>query len=171
MRSEFFVFFMRNYLGVFVISFLIVSLDQLTKWLVKAHVPFLSRINVFSWLDITHLRNPGIAFGMLSNMSESVRFYFYVAVFVLVLVVIFFFLRRLDEEQRVFRYALAFVLGGAIGNSIDRFAYGYVTDFIAVYWPGNPGLLWPPFNVADSAITVGAISLLIFGALGRSKEI
>ncbi len=162
---------MRNYLGVFVISFLIVSLDQLTKWLVKAHVPFLSRINVFSWFDITHLRNPGIAFGMLSDMSESVRFYFYVAVFVLVLVVIFFFLRRLEQEQKIFRYALAFVLGGAIGNSIDRFAYGYVTDFIAVYWPGNPGLLWPPFNVADSAITVGAISLLIFGALGRGKEI
>ena len=89
---------MRNYLGVFVISFLIVSLDQLTKWLVKAHVPFLSRINVFSWFDITHLRNPGIAFGMLSDMSESVRFYFYIAVFVLVLVVIFFFLRRLDAR-------------------------------------------------------------------------
>ena len=162
---------MRNYLGVFVISFLIVSLDQLTKWLVKAHVPFLSRINVFSWFDITHLRNPGIAFGMLSDMSESVRFYFYVIVFVLVLVVIFFFLRRLEQEQKISRYALAFVLGGAIGNSIDRFAYGYVTDFIAVYWPGNPGLLWPPFNVADSAITVGAISILIFGALRRGKEI
>jgi signal peptidase II len=161
---------MRNYLGVFTISFLVVALDQLTKWLVKAHVPFLSRINVFSWLDITHLRNPGIAFGMLRNMSEDIRLYFYIAVFVLVLVVIFFFLRRLDEEQRVFRYALAFVLGGAIGNSIDRFAYGYVTDFIAVYWPGNPDLLWPPFNVADSAITVGAISILVSGFLGRDKE-
>jgi len=161
---------MRNYLGVFVISFLIVALDQLTKGLVKAHVPLFSRINVFSWFDITHLRNPGIAFGMLRDMPEDIRFYFYIAVFVLVLIVIFFFLRRLEEEQRLFRYALAFVLGGAIGNSIDRFAYGYVTDFIAVYWPGNPDLLWPPFNVADSAITVGAISILISGVLGRSKE-
>ena len=161
---------MRNYLGVFVISFLIVALDQLTKWLVKAHVPLFSRINVFSWFDITHLQNPGIAFGMLRNMSEDIRFYFYIAVFVLVLIVIFFFLRRLEEEQRLFRYALAFVLGGAIGNSIDRFAYGYVTDFIAVYWPGNPDLLWPPFNVADSAITVGAISILISGVVGRNRE-
>lgn len=161
---------MRNYLGVFAISFLIVALDQLTKWLVKAHVPLFSRINVFSWFDITHLRNPGIAFGMLRNMSEDIRLYFYIAVFVLVLIVIFFFLRRLEEEQRLFRYALAFVLGGAIGNSIDRFAYGYVTDFIAVYWPGNPDLLWPPFNVADSAITVGAISILISGVVGRNKE-
>ena len=161
---------MRNYLGVFVISFLIVALDQLTKWLVKVHVPFLSRINVFSWFDITHLRNPGIAFGMLRNMSEDIRLYFYIVVFVLVLVVIFFFLRRLAEEQRLFRYGLTLVLGGAIGNSIDRFAFGYVTDFIAVYWPGNPDLLWPPFNVADSAITVGAISILISGVLGRSKE-
>lgn len=160
---------MRNHLSVFVICFLVVSLDQLTKWLVKAHVPFLSRINVFSWFDITHLRNPGIAFGMLRDMSEDVRLYFYIAVFVLVLVVIFLYLRRLDEEQRVFRYALAFVLGGAIGNSIDRFAYGYVTDFIAVYWPGNPDLLWPPFNVADSAITVGAISILISGVMGRGR--
>ena len=161
---------MRNYLGVFVISFLIVALDQLTKWLVKAHVPFLSRINVFSWFDITHLRNPGIAFGMLRNMSEDIRFYFYIVIFVLVLVVIFFFLHSLAKEQRVFRYGLALVLGGAIGNSIDRFAFGYVTDFIAVYWPGNPDLLWPPFNVADSAITVGAISILISAVLGRSKE-
>lgn len=161
---------MRNYLGVFVISFSIVALDQLTKWLVKVHVPFLSRINVFSWFDITHLRNPGIAFGMLRNMSEDIRFYFYIVVFVLVLVVIFFFLHSLAKEQRVFRYGLALVLGGAIGNSIDRFAFGYVTDFIAVYWPGNPDLLWPPFNVADSAITVGAISILISAVLGRNKE-
>lgn len=161
---------MRNYLSVFVISFLVVLLDQLTKWLVKAHVPFLSSVNVFSWFDITHLRNPGIAFGMLRNMSEDIRLYFYIVVFVLVLIVIFFFLRRLEEEQRVFRYALAFVLGGAIGNSIDRFTYGYVTDFIAVYWPGNPDLLWPPFNVADSAITVGAISILISGVVWRGKE-
>ncbi len=161
---------MRNHLGVFVICFLVVSLDQLTKWLVKVHVPFLSRINVSSWLDITHLRNPGIAFGMLRDMSEDVRLYFYIAVFVLVLVVILFYLRRLEGEQRVFRYALAFVLGGAIGNSIDRFAHGYVTDFIAVYWPGNPDLLWPPFNVADSAITVGAISILVCGILGRGGE-
>lgn len=161
---------MRNYSSVLVISFLVVLLDQMTKWLVKAHVPFLSRITVFSWFDITHLRNPGIAFGMLRNMPEDIRLYFYIAVFVLVLVVIFFFLRRLQEEQRVFRYAIALVLGGAIGNSIDRFAYGYVTDFIAVYWPGNPGLLWPPFNVADSAITVGAISILISGVVWRGKE-
>ena len=104
---------MRNYLSVFVISFLVVLLDQLTKWLVKAHVPFLSRINVFSWFDITHLRNPGIAFGMLRDMSEDVRLYFYIVVFVLVLVAVFFFLRRLEEEQRIFRYALAFVLGGS----------------------------------------------------------
>ncbi|MCY3986417.1 MAG: signal peptidase II [Candidatus Dadabacteria bacterium] len=161
---------MRNYLSVFIISFLIVLLDQLTKWLVKAHVPFLSRINVFSWFDITHLRNPGIAFGMLRDMPEHLRFYFYIVVFVLVLIVIFFFLRNLDEEQRVFRYALAFVLGGAIGNSIDRFAFGYVTDFLAVYWPGNPDMLWPPFNVADSAITIGAISILILGAVGRGRK-
>ncbi len=161
---------MRNYLSVFVICFLVVSLDQLTKWLVKAHVPLFSRINVFSWFDITHLRNPGIAFGMLRNMSEDIRLYFYIVVFILVLVVVFLFLRRLEEKQRIFRYALAFVLGGAIGNSIDRFAYGYVTDFIAVYWPGRPDMLWPPFNVADSAITVGAISILISGVLLRDKE-
>ncbi len=161
---------MKNYLNVIVICFLVVSLDQLTKWLVKAHVPLFSRINVFSWFDITHLRNPGIAFGMLRNMPEDIRLYFYIVVFVLMLVVISLFLRRLDEKQRVFRYALALVLGGAIGNSIDRFAYGYVTDFIAVYWPGNPDMLWPPFNVADSAITVGAISILISGVLLRDKE-
>ncbi len=163
-------FFMRNYLSVFVAASVVVLLDQLTKWLVTVHVPYLSRINVFSWFDITHLRNPGIAFGMLRNMSEDIRFYFYIIVFVLVLVVVLLFLRTLEKERRIFRYALALLLGGAVGNSIDRFAYGYVTDFIAVYWPGRPDLLWPPFNVADSAITVGAVSILICGIAGRSKE-
>ncbi len=161
---------MRNYLSVFVISFLVVSLDQLTKWLVKTHVPFLSRINVFSWFDITHLQNPGIAFGMLKDMPENIRYYFYIIVFILVLVVIFLFFRRLSEEQKIFRYALALVLGGAIGNSIDRFSFGYVTDFIAVYLPGSPDLVWPPFNVADSAITVGAILILVLGTVGWNKE-
>ncbi len=157
---------MRKYLPLLAISFSIVFIDQLTKWFVKTHVPLFGRINVFNWFDITHLQNPGIAFGMLSDLPETVRLYFYIIVFVVVLAVIFFFLRKLDEKRGFTGYGLAFVLGGAIGNSIDRFFYGYVTDFLAVYWPGNPDLVWPPFNVADSAITLGAISILLLGTIG-----
>ena len=156
---------MRNYLTIFLVSFPIVVLDQVTKWLVREQVPLYSRTGVLPSLDITHVRNPGIAFGMLSDMPDRIRFYFYVSVFVAVAGMIVFFLRKLDARQKVLRLSLALVLGGAVGNCIDRFFYGYVTDFIAVYWPGNPDLVWPPFNVADSAITVGAISVLVFGAL------
>lgn len=156
---------MRNCLAIFLVSFPVVVLDQLAKWLVREHVPLHSRTSVLPSLDMTHVRNPGIAFGMLSDMPDNIRFYFYVSVFVAVGGMIVFFLRKLDARQRILRYSLALVLGGAVGNCIDRFYYGYVTDFVAVYWPGRPDLVWPPFNVADSAITVGAISVLVFGAL------
>lgn len=161
---------MRNCLAIFLVSFPVVVLDQLAKWLVREHVPLHSRTGVLPSLDMTHVRNPGIAFGMLSDMPDRIRFYFYVSVFVAVGGMIVFFLRKLDARQRTLRYSLALVLGGAVGNCIDRFYYGYVTDFVAVYWPGRPDLVWPPFNVADSAITVGAISVLVFGALLGAGE-
>ena len=156
---------MRNYIVIFLVSAPVAVLDQLTKWLVRERVPLHSRTEVLPSLDITHVRNPGIAFGMLSDMPDRIRFYFYVFVFAAVAGMIVFFLRKLDARQKILRCSLALVLGGAVGNCVDRFLYGYVTDFVAVYWPGNPDLVWPPFNVADSAITVGAISVLVFGAL------
>ncbi len=152
---------MKKNLSVFIISFSVILLDQFTKWVVKVNVPFLSRTEVFPGLDITHLRNPGIAFGILRDMPSEIMFYFYIFVLVAVTAVVAFFLQKIDEKHKVPRYALACILGGAIGNSIDRFLCGYVTDFIAVYWPPNPDALWPPFNVADSAITVGTISMMI----------
>lgn len=162
---------MRNYLVIFLVSFPVAVLDQLTKWLVRERVPMHSRTEILPSLDITHVRNPGIAFGMLSDMPDRIRFHFYVFVFAAVACMIVFFLRKLDARQKILMCSLALVLGGAVGNSVDRFLYGYVTDFVAVYWPGNPDLVWPPFNVADSAITVGAISVLVFGALlGRGEK-
>ena len=161
---------MKNYLVIFLVSFPVAVLDQLTKWLVRERVPLHSRTEILPSLDITHVRTPGIAFGMLSDMPDRIRFYFYVSVFVAVSGMIVFFLRKLDPRQKIMRCSLALVLGGAVGNCVDRFLYGYVTDFVAVYWPGNPNLVWPPFNVADSAITVGAISVLVFGAILGTGE-
>ncbi len=161
---------MKKNQSVFIISFSVVLFDQFTKWVVKANVPLFSRTEVFPGFDITHLRNPGIAFGMLRDMPSDIMFYFYVFILITVTIVIAFLLQKMDEKHTVPKYALACIFGGAIGNSIDRFLYGYVTDFIAVYWPKNPEMLWPPFNVADSAITVGAVSMIIVICIGRYGE-
>lgn len=161
----------RSYLPVFVVSLSVVVADQLTKWLVRQSIPLHSRTNVLPSLDLTHLRNPGIAFGMLRDMPDRIRFWFYAAIFVFAVGAIVLFLRNIEAERRALRLSLALLLGGAIGNCADRFFYGYVTDFIAVYWPGNPHLVWPPFNVADAAITVGAISVFVCGMLeGRRRK-
>ena len=154
---------LRSYLPVLVVSLSVVSADQLTKWLVRQSVPLHSRTNVLPSLDLTHLQNPGIAFGMLRDMPDQIRFWFYVVVFIFAVGAIVLFLRNIEAERRTLRLSLALLLGGAVGNCADRFFHGYVTDFIAVYWPGNPHLVWPPFNVADAAITVGAISVLVCG--------
>ena len=76
-------------------------------------------------------------------------------------VVIVYFLKKTGHQDSLLRFSLGLILGGAIGNSIDRFKLRYVTDFIDFHWFGDPALHWPPFNIADSAITIGVILILI----------
>jgi signal peptidase II len=88
----------------------------------------------------------------------------FVLILILALVAILYFLKRAEPRDRIMVISLSLILGGAIGNSIDRFRLGYVTDFIDFHWFGNPKYHWPPFNVADAAITIGVI-LILFEAL------
>jgi signal peptidase II len=118
-------------------------------------VPFLP------FLDITHIRNPGAAFGIFSDLPEQARLILFAVVLITAVVVIFYFLKKTGPQDGLLRFSLGLILGGAIGNSIDRFKLRYVTDFIDFHWFGDPALHWPPFNIADSAITIGVI-LIIF---------
>lgn len=152
---------MNKYRLALSVSLVIIVADQITKWIITTNLPLYSRINVLPFFDITHLKNTGAAFGILRDLPENLRFLLFAVVLIVAVIAIFIFLRKVAETDRLLVVSLALVLGGAIGNSIDRFRLGYVTDFLGFHWFGNLNYQWPPFNVADSAITIGVILILL----------
>jgi signal peptidase II len=136
----------------------IVLLDQATKIIVDRAIPFNHTIPVIkNLLNLTYIRNTGAAFGIFSESAETFRLPFLILFSLLAIVFIITVLRRLPEAEKGLTVALAFILGGAIGNLVDRFLYGEVIDFLDFYWSR---FHWPAFNFADSFITVGvAITL------------
>ena len=152
---------MHKYITAIIIAALVVAADQLSKWLVVRHIPLFGKVEFLPFLDLTHIRNPGAAFGIFRDMPENMRIPLFVVVLIAAVVVIFYFLSQTRSGDRLLLVSLSLILGGAIGNSIDRFKLRYVTDFIDFHWFGNPALHWPPFNLADSAITIGVILILL----------
>ena len=143
------------------LSVVIMIFDQLSKWAIVKWVELYESFPVNDYLDITYLRNTGAAFSFLADASGWQR-WFFIGLGIIVSVVIMVWLRQLKtKEERYAAIGLSLVLGGALGNVIDRAYYGYVVDFIHVHWQDA---YFPAFNVADSAITVGA-ALLIFDTL------
>lgn len=149
------------------IAVLVVLSDQLTKaWILatlKLHEGFSLIDGLF---NIVHVRNPGAAFGFLAGAPPLFRYIFFIAVTLAAILLIFYYLRvsRIQESSLIL--ALAFILAGAVGNLIDRVRFGEVVDFFDVYIGSYH---WPAFNVADSAISVGAV-ILITVLLGRRRE-
>ena len=151
---------MERYRTAAITAAVVVILDQLTKWLVVKHVPLYGRVEVLPFFDITHIINRGAAFGIFRDLPESIRLPLFALVLVAAIVVIFIFLKKAGPGNNLLVISLGLIMGGAIGNSIDRFRLRYVTDFIDFHWFGNPALHWPPFNIADTAITIGVILIL-----------
>jgi signal peptidase II len=134
----------------------VIVLDQLTKMLIVGHFqPGESRI-VTTFFNLVRVHNTGAAFSFLAGASGWQR-WFFVAIGVAATLVILWMLGR-HGNQRLFAFALALILGGAIGNVVDRLLHGHVVDFIQVH---HAGWYFPSFNVADSAITVGAACLIV----------
>jgi signal peptidase II len=119
------------------------------------------------FFNLTYVRNSGAAFGLFADLPSAVRAPLFTAVSVGALVLLLFLLRGLRPEQWGLRVALASVLGGAIGNLIDRVRHGDVVDFLDVHWRGYH---WPAFNVADSCITLGVAVLLISSLRSRRPD-
>lgn len=135
----------------------IVAVDQLTKFAILRSFSFGERMAVVPGLfDLTLVYNRGAAFSFLAGASGWQR-WFFTGLGVAAAIFIVWLLAR-HGSQRLFSFALALILGGAIGNVIDRVARGQVVDFLLVYWQRWH---WPAFNVADSAITVGAVLLIV----------
>lgn len=150
----------RGATGWLWLSMLVIVLDQLTKVLVVRSLELYERISVLPVLDLTHLRNTGAAFSMLANASGWQRWFFTV-LGVVVSGILMVWLRRIrSKEQTLLAIGLALVIGGALGNVIDRVLLGYVRDFIYVHWD-RIGFSFAAFNVADAAISIGAGCLLL----------
>lgn len=136
----------------------ILFLDQITKLLVAQSLEIGQRIPVItSFFDLTHMRNPGAAFSFLAQAPEWFRQPFFLVATGVAVTALLFFIVYAKDEGLLLVVAAASILGGAIGNLIDRLLYGEVIDFLLFYW-GE--WAWPAFNVADSCITIGVIGLL-----------
>ena len=139
------------------LSGLIVAFDQLSKFVIERELALLQSITVLPVLEITRMHNTGAAFSFLADAAGWQRWLF-TALAVIVSIVLALWLRRIDRGARVLASAVALILGGAIGNVIDRIRLGHVIDFIYVHWNQH---YFPAFNVADSAICVGAGLLML----------
>ena len=141
-----------------VVALLVVLADQATKWAIMEWVRLYDRVPINDFINLTHQRNTGAAFSFLADAGGWQR-WFFVALSTVVSCVIAVWIWRIRfEGPAILAAGLALVLGGAIGNLIDRIRFGYVTDFIQVYLGEAIGY-FPSFNVADSAITAGAALL------------
>ena len=141
------------------ISALVVALDQATKWVVDRFMGLHETQEVIDGLvRLTYVRNRGAAFGVLSDAELPYQAFLFAAVSLLALFAIAVYAWRLPTASRVPRLGLALIIGGALGNLIDRVRLGYVIDFVDVYWRTHH---WPAFNVADSCISIGVCLLVI----------
>jgi signal peptidase II len=137
----------------------VVAVDQLTKAIIRQVLPLgESRSIIPELLDLTHVHNTGAAFGLLNATDFPYKPIVMIAIAAIALVAIAAYATQLGFHERMARFGLALILGGAFGNLIDRAVAGYVVDFVDVYWGSTH--FWA-FNVADSAITIGAILVLL----------
>jgi len=142
----------------------LVGLDQLTKWVIEQTFEFGQRLNLLPFFDLILIYNTGAAFSFLASGSGWQRWLLIGIASVAIIFIIW--LMRKEANRPLSRFSLALILSGAIGNLIDRVWHGHVIDFLLVYWQN---WYYPAFNVADMAISVGAV-LLIFDEWRRWRE-
>ncbi|MBW2975371.1 signal peptidase II [Candidatus Woesearchaeota archaeon] len=140
----------RNAFFILSISTLIVISDQITKYLISSRIKLHDSIPLIKdILHLTHIQNTGAGFGMLKGWNIIL-----ILISMIIIGVILFYFKRIEKEKQI-HIPIALVLGGAIGNLTDRILLGHVIDFIDFR-------VWPAFNIADSAITIGALWLMLY---------
>lgn len=148
------------------LSFLALILDQASKLVIADNMELFESIQILPFFNLTYVHNTGAAFSFLSEAGGWQRWFFAGLAFV-ISIVITAWLARLKQHETLLAVSLSLVLGGAVGNLIDRLAYGYVIDFLDVYYQDWH---WPAFNIADSAITIGVALMLIESFRKESSE-
>jgi signal peptidase II len=155
---------MRDRLTVLLIAAAVLAADQVTKALLVGWLPLHGRYDVIDGLlAINHVQNYGAAFGLFANVSGGLLRWVLVVVSIAAVGLIWAYAREGWHEPKIV-IAFGMILGGALGNLVDRLRLGYVVDFIDVHWGSYH---WPSFNVADASITVGAV--ILFLAMARQS--
>lgn len=149
---------LKSKFGYIWISVLVLLLDQITKLIVKTKLPLYESKQVLGeFLLLTHVQNTGAAFSISLGNPATNRIFFVIVTMIALGFVVYLIIRSTSALQRI---SLCFIIGGALGNLIDRILYGYVTDFLDADFPDFIMQRWPVFNIADSAIVI-AMALLI----------
>jgi signal peptidase II len=147
---------------------LAVILDQASKLAIDASMQLYQSIELIPFFNLTYVRNTGAAFSFLSEAGGWQRWFFAILASI-ISIVLTVWLAKLKKHEILMAASLSLILGGAIGNLIDRVLYGYVIDFLDIYYQSWH---WPAFNVADSAITVGVILMLLESVgVGKTEEV
>ena len=155
----------RFFFVAFAIS---LALDQISKTWIVGTLTFSDRVSVIEgFFYLTHVRNPGAAFSLFAEAPVEIRAPFFIVTTLIAIGMILSFFRKLSPGDRLSALALGLILGGAVGNLLDRLIYGAVVDFLRLQlWVGYS---WPDFNVADSSIVIG-VALLVLELFAREGE-
>jgi signal peptidase II len=161
-----------NLLFIFT-ALIVIILDQASKIIISRSIGFYESIPVINGIfNLVHVRNRGMAFGIMNRPDSGMALYFLVAITIIAILFMIVWFFKLRHEDRRLLFGLSLILGGAMGNLIDRIRLKEVIDFLQVYIGSYP---WPAFNVADSAITIGtvwlALYLIFFNSPGSEEKI
>ncbi len=145
---------------------MILLLDQMSKYYLGRFIALNQSVVVIkNFFQIIHIENKGVAFGLMAQQKVSP--YIFIAISFFAIILVTFFIKGLREEEIFLSLGLSLILGGALGNVVDRIRLGAVTDFLDFHWYSCH---WPAFNLADSAITLGTILLFIQLVTNREKH-
>ncbi|MBE9546522.1 MAG: lipoprotein signal peptidase [Proteobacteria bacterium] len=159
----------KRHIFPFAVAAFVVLLDQITKFYISSSMSVYDSTPVIDgFFNITYVRNAGAAFGFLAKASPMIRSLFLIGVTIAVILLIIYYIWKIKAEEKLFVLPLSLILGGAVGNLIDRIRFGEVIDFLDFY---IGSCHWPAFNVADSAISVGAIILVFEMFRKKDKKI
>ena len=149
----------NRYLQLFLASNILIILDQYTKMWVNTHIPKHHSIMVLdNFFALTHIRNPGVAFGLGADWSSQYKTYMFIGFSVIAIIAILIFFHQTPPGNKIVRVGLILIFSGAIGNMIDRILYQEVIDFLDLFVGGYH---WPAFNIADSCITIGVFLMFV----------
>lgn len=139
------------------LAVLVLIVDQYTKALVLENIELYQAIQILPFFNLTHVYNYGAAFSFLHDAGGWQRWFFTLIAFA-VSILVLWWLKQTTKQQLMLPIAFCLIIGGAIGNAYDRLIHGYVIDFLVLYYQD---WYWPAFNVADSAICIGAVLLVV----------